>query len=79
MLKIIWNKISGALMAVILIAIGGIAIFFYGKRKGKEELKSKEIEVELNESIKAKTNNEKRDLDNIGDIKRKLRPFCRDS
>lgn len=60
MLKLLWNKISGAFLTVIAIAIGSMALFFYGKHKGKEGEKNKQTKDSLNEILELKQDEAKR-------------------
>jgi uncharacterized membrane protein YdjX (TVP38/TMEM64 family) len=73
MLKLLWNKISGAFLAVIAIVVGSMALFFYGKHKGKEDMKNEQTKETLETAVEIKKDEVARVNDNIVDVKRRLR------
>jgi len=74
----LWNKILGALGAIGIIVLGSFALFFTGKKKGKEEEKAKQSEEVINEVIKTKEALDKRANDDIATRRERVCKHNRD-
>lgn len=71
-LKILWNKLTGAMLAVIAIAFGSFILFFMGKNKGKEEEKSKQDKEIIEQAKEIKKDEAIRNNDSIDVVRSRM-------
>jgi len=76
-LKILWSKLTGAMLAVIAIAFGSFILFFMGKNKGKEEEKSKQDKEIIEQAKEIKKDETIRNNDSIDAVRSRMHKYTR--